>query len=250
MIYSISSQKGGTGKSITSLTLAAYTAHAKKRTLLIDMDAQANSSKALLPNYTSISAEDTIYRTILKRQPLPIIQTPLEFLSVSPSHILLSDTDIELTSALDHREARLKTELDKVKNQFDFIFIDCPPALSWLTINAFTASDEIIVVTSPGYFELDSIVQITKTISEVKEMFNPALSLRGFLFTMSDPTINAKTSLQVLRQTYTGKVFNSVIPRNTDIRDALFEHKDIFTYNKDAPSAQAYKKLAIELFGF
>jgi AAA domain len=107
-------------------------------------------------------------------------------LEIVPSHILLSGTDVELTTAIDHREARLKRELDKLQAGYDFVFIDCPPALSWLTINALTASDRVMVIVSPGYFELDSIIQISKTINEVQEHFNPALALVGFLFTMSD----------------------------------------------------------------
>lgn len=117
-----------------------------------------------------------------------------------------------------------------MKHDYDYIFIDCPPTLSWLTINAMTASNKVIVIVSPGYFELDSIVQISKTIKEVKEYFNPEIELAGFLFTMSDPTVNSKTSLQILRQTYTSSVFNTIIPRNTDLRDAHFQKKDIFSF--------------------
>ena len=101
---------------------------------------------------------------------------------------------------------------------------------------------------APGYFELDSIVQISKTIEEVQELFNPSLSLLGFLFTMSDPTINSRTSLKILRQTYTEQVLKTVIPRNTDIRDAHFNKQDIFSFNPQAKSAQAYAKLINELF--
>ena len=153
-----------------------------------------------------------------------------------------------LTTALDHREARLKAQLDKIKAQYDFIFIDCPPALSWLTLNAFTASSGIIVVVSPGYFELDSIVQMGKTIGEVQEHFNDSLELLGFLFTMSDPTINTSTSLRVLRQTYTDKVFKTIIPRNVDIRDAHFNKQDIFEFAPNSKSALSYNKLLFELF--
>src|SRR5688572_2116084 len=198
MVTALASQKGGTGKSSTSISLAAGLARLGKKTLLIDIDSQANSSKVLLPNYQSLKSDETIYRTILERKPLPVHPTKVKNLFVTPSHILLSNTDIDLTTALDHREARLKTELDKVRGDYEFVFIDCPPALSWLTINAFTASDKIIVVVSPGYFELDSIVQISKTIEEVRDIFNPRLDLLGFLFTMSDPTISTRTSLQLL----------------------------------------------------
>jgi chromosome partitioning protein len=248
MVIAIGSQKGGTGKTSTSITLAAGLARLGKNSLLVDIDSQANSSKVLLPDYQNISAEDTIYRTVLERKPLPVHSSRVENLSIVPSHILLSNTDIKLTTAIDHREARLKTELDKIKDAYDYVFIDCPPTLSWLTINAFTAADEIIVVVSPGYFELDSIVQISKTIKEVHQYFNPHLALRGFLFTMSDPTINTATSLQILRQTYTDKVIKTVIPRNTDLRDAHFNKQDIFTFNQNAKAALAYRKLISELF--
>jgi chromosome partitioning protein len=248
MVISIASQKGGVGKTSTAISLASGLARKGKKTLIIDIDSQANSSKVLLANYQEIPAENTIYTTIIERRPLPVHKTTVPNLSIVPSHILLSNTDIELTSAIDHREARLKNELDKIFGGYDFVFIDCPPTLSWLTINALTASDKVIVVVSPGYFELDSIVQISKTIKEVREFFNPLLELTGFLFTMSDPTINTSTSLQILRQTYTDKVLKTVIPRNTDLRDAHFSKQDIFAYNPEAKAAQAYNKLIHELF--
>lgn len=248
MVISIASQKGGVGKSSTSISLAAGLARKGKRVLLIDVDSQANSSKVLLPEYQKIQKNQTIYTTILEHSPLPIHKTSVKNLDVVPSHILLSNTDVELTTAIDHREERLKKQLDDVKHKYDFILIDCPPTLSWLTINAMTASDNVLVVVSPGYFELDSIVQISKTISEVQQYFNKNLELSGFVFTMSDPTVNSKTSLQILRQTYTGMVFNTVIPRNTDLRDAHFQKQDIFSYNSKSAAAQAYAKLIEELF--
>lgn len=247
MIYAIASQKGGTGKTSTSISLAAGLVKRGKKVLLIDIDSQANSSKVLLPNYPALKKNDTLYVTILERKPLPIRPTPLPGLDIVASHILLSNTDIELTTAKDHREARLKQQLDKIKADYDFVIIDCPPALSWLTINAFTAADSVIVVVAPGYFELDSIVQISKTIEEVQEYFNPALNLRGYLFTMSDPTVNSKISLKILRQTYTDSVFDTVIPRNTDMRDAHFNKQDIFSFNAGSKSAEAYDRLIGEL---
>jgi chromosome partitioning protein len=248
MIIAVASQKGGVGKTSSSISLAAGLAHKGKKVLLIDIDPQANSSKVLLHNYPQLSKEQTIYTTILERSPLPVHHTAVNNLDIVPSHILLSNTDVELTTAIDHREERLKKELDVIKAKYDFVFIDCPPTLSWLTINAFTAADKVIVTVSPGYFELDSIVQISKTIKEVREYFNPDLQLAGFLFTMSDPTVNSKTSLQILRQTYTGSVFNAVIPRNTDLRDAHFQRQDIFSFNAKSAAAQAYDKLIRELF--
>src|SRR5947209_12527488 len=231
MIVSIASQKGGTGKTTTSISLAAGLARKGKKVLLVDIDSQANSSKVLLHHYPTIDKDHTLYTTILHRQPLAIHPTTVANLEIVPSHILLSNTDVELTTAIDHREERLKKELDTVKARYDYIFIDCPPALSWLTVNAFTASDKVIIVVSPGYFELDSIKQISKTLVDVKTFFNPGIQLMGYLFTMCDPTINTLTSLQIMRQTYTDDVFKTVIPRNTDIRDAHFNKQDIFSFN-------------------
>jgi chromosome partitioning protein len=249
-VTSIASQKGGTGKTSTSLSIAAGLARTGKRVLLIDIDSQANASKVLLHSYqTDIKKADTLYITIIERQPLPIHHTGVPNLDIVPSHILLSDTDLVLTTALDHRESRLRTQLDKVRDRYDYVFIDCPPALGWLSINAFTASDEIIVVVSPGYFELDSTIQIGKTIHEVQENFNPTLRMRGFHFTMSDPTVNSKTSIKLLRQTYPEHVLNTIIPKNVELKDASFNKQDIFTYSPKAPAAQAYQRLIEEVFG-
>jgi chromosome partitioning protein len=248
MVTSIASQKGGTGKTSTSISLSAGLARHGKRVLLVDMDSQANSSKVLLPDYLRIPKEETIYRTILERQPLPIRPTTVPNLFIAPSHILLSNTDVELTTAKDHREARLKNELDRVKGDYDFVFVDNPPALGWLTVNSFTASDNVLIVVSPGYFELDSLVQLNKSLDEVRQYFNPPLELLGYLFTMSEPTINTSSSLQILRQTYTQKVLKTVIPKNTDLRDAHFNKRDIFSLNPRSKAALAYEKLIREVF--
>jgi chromosome partitioning protein len=248
MVISIASQKGGTGKTSTTISLSAGLAHKGKKVLLVDIDSQANSSKVLLRDYQKIPKEQTIYTTIIERRPLPIHPTHVGHLSIVPSHILLSNTDYELTIAKDHREARLKSQLDKIKDQYDYIFIDNPPALGWLTLNSFTASDQVLVVVSPGYFELDSLVQLAKTLEEVREYYNPSLTLLGYLFTMSEPTINTSASLQILRQTYTEQVLKTVIPRNTDLRDAHFEKQDIFSFNPRAKAALAYDKLIREVF--
>src|SRR6266571_790423 len=195
MIFSIASQKGGTGKTTTSISLSAGLARKGKKVLLVDIDSQANSSKVLLHHYPTIEKEQTLFHTILHRKPLSIHPTTVANLDIVPSHILLSNTDVELTTAIDHREERLKRELDKVK-----------------------------------------------------AYFNPGLQLMGYLFTMSDPTINTSTSLQIMRQTYTDAVIKTVIPRNTDIRDAHMNKQDIFSFNPQAKSALAYEKLINELF--
>lgn len=247
MKIAIASQKGGTGKTTTSISLAAGLGRQGKKVLLIDIDSQANSSKVLLPHYQDVPIDETLHRTILERKPLAIHPANVPDVDIVPAHILLSNTDIELTTAMDHREARLSRQLEQVQGSYDHVIIDCPPALSWLTVNAFTAVDAVIVTVGPGYFELDSITQLLKTLEEVRDFYNPSLRLMGFLFTMSDPTVNTRTSLKVLRQAHTDRVFNTVIPRNTDIRDAHFQKQDIFSYKPDAKSALAYLRLIEEL---
>ncbi len=249
MIISIASQKGGVGKTSTAISLAAGLASRGKRVLLIDMDSQANTSKVLLPEYSRLDKEQTVYTTIIEKRPLPVMATSIPTLAIVPSHILLSETDVALTTAIDHREARLKTALDQIVERYDYVLLDNPPALGWLTINSLTASDRALVVVSPGYFELDSIVQISKTIANVQEFFNSRLELLGFLFTMSDSTINTQTSLQILRQTYTDKVLRTIIPRNVDLKDAHMNRQDIFAFNPKSNAARAYVTLIEEVFG-
>jgi chromosome partitioning protein len=247
-VYSVSIQKGGTGKTSTSISLAAGLARRGKKILLIDIDAQANASRVLLPDYNDLEKEDTIYVTILERKPLPIRQSQVPNLDIAPSHILVSDTDMALASAIDHREARLKIQLDKVKDRYDFVIIDCPPALNWQTLNALTASDYIIAVVGPGGFELDSTIQFSKTVHRVQEEFNQNLVLKGFLFAQSDPTNNSKTSLSLLRRAYPEHVLKTVIPKNVDLRDANTAKKDIFEYNPNSRAAEAYDRLINEVF--
>jgi chromosome partitioning protein len=248
MITAIATQKGGTGKTTTSINLSAGVARRGKKVLLVDLDSQANSSKVLLTEYTKLRKEDTICTTILERKPLVVHPTSIPNLSIVPSHILLSNADVELTTAIDHREARLKIELDKIHHEYDYVFIDCPPSLGWLTINAFTAVKQVIIVVSPGYFELDSVVQISKTIRSVQQNFNRDIDVSGILFVQSEPTVASRTSLQMLRQTYPDRVLQTIIPRNTDLREAHLSKKDIFSYNPKASGAEAYNNLIAELF--
>src|SRR4051812_8721967 len=196
MVISIASQKGGTGKTSTSISLAAGLAHKGKRVLLIDIDSQANSSKVLLRDYPRLTKEQTIYSTILDRTPLIVHNTYVPNLSIVPSHILLSNTDIELTTAKDHRESRLKNELDKIKDQYDFIFIDNPPALGWLTLNSFTASDNVLVVVSPDILRSITLHNCQKPLVKSKNILIPNLDFLAISLTLAKPPLTQKKSLK------------------------------------------------------
>ena len=285
MVISVASQKGRTGKTTTALSLAVGLAQRGKRVLLIDMDSQAHASRIMLKHYPKLQKRDTIYVTILEQEPIPIQETELEGLFVAASDISLDEFDLEILkleqwfvdpchSSLseDDRElietkyyqaanARLKSQLDEIKDDYDEIIIDCPPTLPWLTVNAFAASDKVLVVVSPGYYELDSIVEIGKIVQSVQQDFDVSFELQsvlqdfelsfellGFLFTMSDSTVNSKTSLELLRQAYPNNVFKTVIPRNIDIQEAEINGQDIFSYSPQSKSAEAYRQLIDEIY--
>jgi chromosome partitioning protein len=247
IVTAVASQKGGVAKSTTSINLSAGLAKKGKRVLLVDIDPQSNSSRVLLHNYADLRKENTLWNSIINNHPLKLYPTPVDSLQLVPSHILLSNADIDLQSVF-KREERLKMHLDKIKGDFDFVFIDCPPSLSWLTYNALVASDKVLVPVSPGYFELESIIQINKTIYEIQQI-NPNLTIAGYLFTQGDNTTNSKVSLKVLRQTYPEYALTNIIPKNVDARDASASKMDIFTYNHKALAAEAYMRVIQEVYG-
>ncbi|MEZ4710651.1 MAG: AAA family ATPase [Caldilineaceae bacterium] len=253
MTISFATQKGGTGKTTSSISIASGLARKGKKVLLIDIDQQANASDILHPDYSELettpgSENNTIYRTIIDRKPLPIYKSKIENLDIVPSHILLSSADAVLSTAMDHKESRLKKELAKVKDNYDYVIIDCPPALGWLTLNAFVASDKVIVVVSPGRFELTSITQIGKTIELVQTDYEHDVELWGFLYNRKEPTITSKDSLLALRENFPEMVFKTVIPKNTEIEKAHLLGIDIFEHNPNSPYAIAINSLINELF--
>lgn len=247
MILSVASQKGGVGKSSTAISLAAWAAKQGKRTLLIDIDSQANSSKVLIPQYEKIKKDDSTWSTIVGRKPLPIFPSSISGVHISPSHILLSEADMSLYGALDHREERLMRGLEPFSTDYDVVIIDTPPNLGWNTLNALTCSDKVLIPVSPGYFELDSLVQITKLIDEVVENFNPRLQVAGIVFNMADMTVSSRESLKLLRQAYTDNVCSTIIHRAVAVRDASFNHQDVFSYDPQSKAADDYDRLAQEI---
>jgi chromosome partitioning protein len=246
-VTAIASQKGGVAKSTTSINLAAGLARKGKKVLLIDVDPQSNSSRVLLADYLNLKKEETLYNTIIDNQPLRAYPTEVDNLTIVPSHILLSNADIDLQNAF-KREERLKVHLDRIRDSFDYVFLDCPPSLNWLTYNALVAADRIIVPVSPGFFELESINQINKTIYEIQREINPQLKIAGYLFTIGDNSTGSRVSLKVLRQTFPEYTLTNIVPKNVDARDASAAKMDIFAFNPKAVAAEAYIRVIKEVF--
>lgn len=243
MVISIASQKGGTGKTTTAISIASGLARVfDKKVLLVDIDHQANASQVMTPDYSKLSEDETIYTTIIHKNSLPVHHTRHANLQIVPSHILLSDAEQKLTTATDHRDQRLRRQLDKIKDNYDYVVIDCPPHLGWQTINALTASDTVIVPVSPGVFEIKAIIQINNTVELVRDNFNQDLRVGGYLLTMTDSTIATRDTKSVVREYYPTLLYKVEIPRNTDIRDAHMRGQDIFEFNPKAKVAEAYTK--------
>ncbi len=247
VVTAIASQKGGVAKSTSSINLSAGLARKGKKVLLIDVDPQSNSSRVFLKDYLNLKRDETLYDTIINNKSLHVYQTPVEGLDIVPSHILLSNADIDLQNAF-RREERLKIHLAEIKNEYDFIFLDCPPSLNWLTYNALVAADKIIVPVSPGFFELESINQINRTIYEIQNQINHDLKIAGYLFTIGENSTGSKVSLKVLRQTFPEYTLTNIIPKNVDARDASAAKMDIFGYNPKAIAAEAYMRVIKEVF--
>lgn len=244
-IISIANQKGGVGKTSTAINLSASVAAAEFRTLLVDIDPQANSSSGLGVEEYNPSIYDVLMG--LENAENSIQSTYMPFLDILPSRIDLVGAEIELVS-VDNREHQLTQPLSNLKDKYDYIFIDCPPSLGLLTLNALTASDSVIIPVQCEYFALEGLGQLLNTINLVRKNLNPDLSIEGVLLTMFDQRL--KLSQQVREEVikYFGeKVFNSVIHRNVRISEAPSHAKPVLLYDSISTGAKNYMRLAAEL---
>jgi chromosome partitioning protein len=248
MITAIATPKGGVGKTTTSISLASGLARKGKRVLLIDVDPQANSSKVLVESYKALNKEQTVYETIINRKDLFTVQSKVENLTIVPSHILVADTDMALAVVKDNRANRLKTALNEISDKYDHVFIDTPPNLGWLTINALAAADDVIVPVAPGYFEVESIDQMLKLLQEIRSEYNPTLLLKGLLFTMKTPNQESVESYRILQKHYGNILLTTHIPRNNDVSKAFMQKTDIFDFAPYSTSGQSYLTLIDELY--
>ncbi len=245
-VVAVANQKGGVGKTTTAINLAASLAHLGRETLLIDLDPQANLSSGL--GLTADKVEKHIYHVLLQDLPLEDIlqETCLEWLDVAPSHVDLYGVEVELVNA-EHRETRLRQALEKFQKVYQYIFIDCPPSLSFLTLNAFTAADAVLIPMQCEYYAMEGLSLLVKTIERVRGSLNPRLELEGVLMTMFDGRANLVQQVHAeVKKFFGDRVYDTLIPRNVRLAEAPGFGKPVLAYDKNSTGAAAYVALARE----
>ncbi len=246
-IIAIANQKGGVGKTTTTVNLAAALAKAGKKVLLVDIDPQGNSTSGL--GIDKRRCEKTVYDCLINEEKAEnvSVETEYENLSVCPSNLDLSGAEIELISVMG-RENRLKQSLASAKDIYDFILIDTPPSLGLITVNTLTAADSIIIPIQCEFYALEGVSQLVETVKRIKKALNPTLFIQGIVMTMYDARTNlAMQVVDEVKRFFPGKVYKTIIPRNVRVSEAPGFGKPVIYYDEASKGAEAYIELASEL---
>lgn len=245
-IISVANQKGGVGKTTTTVNLSTILAKKGKKVLLIDTDPQGNATSGL---GVSKDVELSVYDILIGDTEFDetLQETAIKNLKVCPSNISLAGAEVQLVSMMS-REQRLKTKLDKIKDQYDYILIDCPPSLGLVTLNAFTASGSVLIPVQCEYFALEGLGQLLNTVNLVKKHLNKNLEIEGALLTMYDARTNLSNQVvKEVKKYFEDKVYKTVIPRNVRLSEAPSYGMPITVYDPRSKGAKAYEKFAKEL---